>query len=64
MGEVVMRTNHERGEARYNARLTTEKVIEIRENRYGWSAKRQAEHYGVHHNTIHRVRHFEAWSHV
>ena len=38
-------------------KLTPDQVREIRKNRYGRTDKDQAERYGVHKNTIFRVRH-------
>ena len=38
-------------------KLTPEQVREIRKNRYGKTDKAQAAKYGVHKNTIFRVRH-------
>lgn len=40
-----------------NYKLTPDQVIEIRRNRYGMTDKAMAEKYGVHKNTIFRVRH-------
>lgn len=38
-------------------KLTPEQVLEIRKNRYGMTDKAMAAKYGVHKNTIFRVRH-------
>ena len=46
------------------SKLTPDLVREIRINRQGLTARRQAEKYGVHHRTIEKVRHYETWRHV
>lgn len=40
-----------------NYKLTPEQVLEIRKNRHGMTDKAMAAKYGVHKNTIFRVRH-------
>lgn len=49
-----------RGE-RIAKKLDSQKVREIRENRKGLTAKQQAKLYGVHPNTIYKIRHRMAW---
>jgi hypothetical protein len=46
------------------AKLNPDLVRQIRVNRHGWTAKKWAEHLGVHKNTIDRVRSREYWYHV
>lgn len=56
--------NYPKGESHYNAKLTADDVKQIRQNRYGMTDAQQAAKYGVHPNTIFRVRNREAWGHV
>jgi hypothetical protein len=53
-----------RGNELSNARLNPDAVRAIRANVRGETDKEQARRYGVHYNTITRIRHFEAWRHV
>lgn len=47
-----------------HARLTPEKVREIRQNREGLTDKDRARKLGVHENSITRARTGETWGHV
>ena len=42
-------------------KLTESQVKEIRENRYGMTARELGQAYGVHHRTIEKVRRYETW---
>lgn len=53
-----------RGNNLPHAKLTAEKVREIRANREGLTDKQQAERHGVHRNTIYKIRHRIVWWHV
>jgi len=45
-------------------KLSAGQVAEIRANRYGLTAKRLAEQYGVHIRTIENIRSYWSWRHV
>ena len=47
-----------------HSKLNSEKVLWIRKNSDGLSAKKQAALLGVHYRTIEKVRHFETWIHI
>lgn len=51
---------HKRGEA-LAKKLDAKTVALIRKNKKGLTAKQQAQKYGVHENTIYRIRHRVAW---
>jgi hypothetical protein len=53
-----------RGNDLPQAKLTTDLVSTIRTNRFGWTAKKWAEHLGLHIRTIEKVRDRKTWSHV
>jgi hypothetical protein len=53
-----------RGNELPTAKLNPEIVREIRENRNGETHGATAKRFGVHYNTVMRIRHFEAWRHV
>ena len=42
-------------------KLNERQVQEIRENRYGMTARELGQAYGVHHRTIEKIRHFKTW---
>jgi len=63
-GYTIKQSRRPRGEECYNAKLNAEAVKKIRENRTGMTDKQLAEVYGVHKNTIARVRNRDAWWHV
>ena len=46
------------------SKLNNAKVIWIRSNPEGLTAKQQAETLGVHYRTVEKVRHYETWAHV
>lgn len=46
------------------AKLETEQVRAIRQNRYGKSQRKLAQEYGVHINTIKRIALYMTWKHV
>jgi DNA invertase Pin-like site-specific DNA recombinase len=53
-----------RGNELPTAKLNPDIVREIRENRNGETHGATAKRYGVHYNTVMRIRHYEAWRHV
>lgn len=53
-----------RGTDYKDTKLNESKVLWIRENRQGLTAKKQAEIMGVHHRTIDAVRTYKTWAHV
>lgn len=53
-----------RGESAPKAKLTADKVREIRANRHGKPARLLAEQYGVHVRTIDNIRNYRNWRHV
>jgi len=53
-----------RGNELPTAKLNPEIVRQIRENRNGETHGATAKRFGVHYNTVMRIRHYEAWRHV
>ena len=53
-----------RGNDLPHAKLDPELVRQIRANRNGWTAKRWAQHLGVHLRTVEAVRSYKNWRHV
>ena len=62
--ELRSREFVKRGNELKHAKLTPDKVREIRQNRKGLTLKQTAEVYGVHWRTIEKVRSYETWTHV
>lgn len=53
-----------RGTKLPHAKLNEDLVRQIRSNRNGWTAKKWADHLGVHVRTIEAVRSYRNWRHV
>ena len=53
-----------RGNDLSHSKLDRDKVIWIRVNREGHTAKEQALILGVHYRTVEKVRYYETWAHV
>ena len=53
-----------RGNRLPHAKLNPETVRAIRVNRHGWTAKKWAQHLGLHIRTVEGVRSFRTWKHV
>ena len=65
-GEYLSRAREmaARGEDLPQSKLNPDKVVWIRMNREGLTAKKQANILGVHYRTVEKVRHFETWAHI
>jgi predicted signal transduction protein with EAL and GGDEF domain len=53
-----------RGNDLPHAKLTPEKVLQIRANNKGKTAAQLADEFGVHFRTIEKIRSRETWSHI
>lgn len=53
-----------RGNSLPQSKLTPDRVREIRSNRSVRTIKQWAEHFGVSHRTIEKVKYFQTWVHV